>query len=886
MTSKRSYFFLSLIFFSTGVFAQQLPYKNAALPVDERVKDLLSRMTLEEKAWQLFMIPGDLDQLEHGQYKNGIFGLQVSTTSQGTDDAQQLLRYNTSEDALALVRKINAIQKHFVEQTRLGIPIIAFDEALHGLVREGATSFPQAIALAATFDTTLMRKVSTAIAEEARARGIRQVLSPVVNIASDVRWGRVEETYGEDPFLTAEMGVAFVRSFEAMKIITTPKHFVANVGDGGRDSYPIHYNERFLEEIHFPPFRACFERGGSRSVMTSYNSLDGTAASMNEWLLRKKLKEEWGFTGFVISDASAVGGATVLHNTALDYPTSGEQAINGGLDVIFQTQYKHFDLFSPAFSSGNIETKKIDEAVARVLKAKFELGLFENPYMPEHYVQELTGKQTRKTIAREASLKSIVLLKNDKNILPLSNDVRSIAVIGTDAVEGRLGGYSGKGNGVVTLLEGIQQRAGKRTVVYAPGCGRSAEEYTVIPAAFLTNTNQPGLQATYFNNVTLTGDPVLSRTHGTIDFHWTLYPPDKALNTGFYSARWSGQLHSPESGLFKIGLEGNDGFRLYLDNKLIVDRWQKQTYSTKLVDFSFEKNKRYDIRIEFYEPVGNAHLKLIWNVGVKNEWRTKINEAVNVAKKSDVVVVVVGIQEGEFQDRAMLTLPGHQEELIKQLTTTGRPVVVVLVGGSAITMNRWIQDVHGIVDIWYPGEEGGTALAQVLFGEYNPAGRIPITFPVHEAQLPLVYNHKPTGRGDDYNNLSGLPLFPFGFGLSYTTFAYQNSKLDKKEMHANESTTLRFTITNTGKYAGEEVIQLYVRDVLSSVVRPVLELKGFQRIAMKAGETKEVFFTITPDMLRMLNATMDWVVEPGSFELLVGASSRDIRLKETLVVTN
>lgn len=885
MTFKRSYLFLSLVFFSTGVLAQQLPYKNAALPVDERVKDLLSRMTLEEKAWQLFMIPGDLDQLEPGQYKNGIFGLQVSATAQGTDDAQQLLRYNTSEDALALVRKINAIQKHFVEQTRLGIPIIAFDEALHGLVREDATSFPQAIALAATFDTTLMRKVSTAIAEEARARGIRQVLSPVVNIASDVRWGRVEETYGEDPFLTAEMGVAFVRSFEKMNIITTPKHFIANVGDGGRDSYPIHYNERFLEEIHFPPFRACFERGGSRSVMTSYNSLDGTAASMNEWLLRKKLKEEWGFTGFVISDASAVGGATVLHNTALDYPTSGEQAINGGLDVIFQTQYKHFDLFSPAFSSGNIETTKIDEAVARVLKAKFELGLFENPYMPERYVQELAGKQTHKTIAREASLKSIVLLKNDKNVLPLSNDVRSIAVIGTDAVEGRLGGYSGKGNGVVTLLEGIQQRAGKRTIVYAPGCGRSAEEYTVVPAPFLTNTNQAGLQGTYFNNVTLAGDPVLTRTDASIDFHWTLYPPDKVMNTGFYSARWSGQLHSPESGLFKIGLEGNDGFRLYLDNTLIIDRWQKQTYSTQLVDFSFEKNKRYDIRIEFYEPVGNAHLKLIWNVGVKNEWRTKINEAVSVVKKSDIVLVVVGIQEGEFQDRAMLTLPGHQEELIKQLTATGKPVVVVLVGGSAITMNTWIHDVQSIIDVWYPGEEGGHALAQVLFGDYNPVGRLPITFPVHEAQLPLVYNHKPTGRGDDYNNLSGLPLFPFGFGLSYTTFSYQSSKLDKKEMHAKESTMLRFTITNTGKYDGEEVIQLYVRDVLSSVVRPVVELKGFQRMAIKAGETKEVFFTITPDMLHMLNADMEWVVEPGSFELLVGASSRDIRLKETLVIT-
>jgi beta-glucosidase len=885
MILKRIYVCLSLLLMSMGVYAQQLPYKNPALPIDERVKDLLSRMTLEEKAWQLFMIPGDLDNIEPGQYKNGIFGLQVSATAKGKDDAQQLLKYNTSEDGLALVRKINAIQKHIIEETRLGIPIIAFDEALHGLVREGATSFPQAIALAATFDTTLMRKVSTAIAQEAQARGIRQVLSPVINIASDVRWGRVEETYGEDPFLTSEMGVAFVRSFEKMNIITTPKHFIANVGDGGRDSYPIHLNERYLKEIHFPPFIACIERGGARSIMTSYNSIDGTAASMNNWLLTKILKQDWKFSGFVISDASAVGGATVLHNTAVDYPTSGEQAINSGLDVIFQTQYKHFDLFSPAFTNGNIDVKKIDEAVTRVLNAKFQLGLFENPYMPEAHIQELATDQSHKKLAREASLKSIVLLKNDKNILPLSDNIRSIAVIGTDATEARLGGYCGKGNGVVTMLEGIQQRAGKRTVTYAPGCGRNSETFQTVPSQFLRSNNKPGLEGTYFNNVSLTGNPVLIRKDEAIDFHWTLYSPDKTVNNGFYSVRWAGQLLAPESGLFKIGLEGNDGFRLYINDVLIVDRWNKQTYSTSVADFHFEKNMRYAIRIEFYEPVGNAHIKLIWNVGVQEDWKVKISEAVSVAKKSDVVIVTAGINEGEFQDRAMLTLPGHQEELIRQLAETGKPVVVVLVGGSAVVMNNWIEQMQGVVDVWYPGEEGGHALAQVLFGDYNPAGRLPITFPMHEAQLPLVYNHKPTGRGDDYNNLSGLPLFPFGYGLSYTSFTYTNSSIAKKEIRANQSTTISFTLTNSGTRDGEEVVQLYIKDVLASVARPVMELKGFQRIALKAKESKEVSFTITPEMLRMLNTNLEWVVEPGAFEILIGASSRDIRLKEKLIVT-
>jgi len=886
MTFKSVSLFIAFLLLGVTAFTQQQPaYKNAALPIDVRVKDLLSRMTVEEKSWQLFMIPGDLDQAEKDQYKNGIFGFQVSAGSQGNEDTQQLLKYNTSESGLALTRKINAIQKYFVEQTRLGIPIIAFDEALHGLVREGTTCFPQAIGLAATFDTTLMRQVSTAIAEEARARGIRQVLSPVINIASDVRWGRVEETYGEDPFLTSEMGVAFVSPFEKMNIVTTPKHFIANVGDGGRDSYPIHFNERFLNEIHFPPFRACIERGGSRSIMTSYNSLDGTSCTMNDWLLNKTLKHDWKFPGFVISDASAVGGAIVLHYTAADFPTSGEQAINSGLDVIFQTQYKHHALFSPAFSDGRIDAKKLDEAVTRVLKAKFELGLFEHPYMQEDYMKTLAGDQSHKAIAKKASLESIVLLKNDKKVLPLRRELRSIAVIGTDATEGRLGGYSGPGNGVITLLEGIKQRAGKINVAYSQGCGRNTTESMVVPVEYLTDGNKhQGLTGSYFNNVTLSGNPVVSRTDGAVNFHWTLSSPDKTINNGFYSARWTGQIHSPQSGAFKIGLEGNDGFRLYLDNKLIIDQWQKQTYSTRLADFQFEKDKRYDIRIEFYEPIGNAHLKLIWNVGVKDDWKNKIDEAVNIAKKSDVAIVTVGIQEGEFQDRAMLTLPGHQEEMIKQIAGTGKPVVVVLVGGSAITMNNWINDVQSIVDVWYPGEEGGTALGQVLFGDYNPAGRLPVTFPMHEAQLPLVYNHKPTGRGDDYNNLSGLPLYPFGYGLSYTSFSYSDSKLDKSEMTESESTVLRFRVTNTGAVAGDEVVQLYIKDVLATVARPVLELKGFQRISLKPGESKEVNFKITPDLLKMLNDKMEWVTEPGEFKLLVGASSRDIRLKEELMI--
>lgn len=872
---------LLLTGFWTGLQAQPAqPYKSKELPVEERVRDLLSRMSPEEKFWQLFMIPGDLDKAETTQYKNGLFGFQVSAGNRG-DAGGQLLRYNTSEAAGVLAKKINDIQRFFVERTRLGIPIIPFDEALHGLVRDGSTVYPQAIALAATWDTVLMSRVSNAIAEETKQRGIRQILSPVLNIASDVRWGRTEETYGEDPFLSAAMGVAFVRAFEKKGIITTPKHFIANVGDGGRDSYPVHFNERLLEEIYLPPFKSLIEKGGSRSIMTAYNSLDGVASSANNWLLNEKLKKQWGFKGFVISDANAVGGEVVLHNTAKDYAESGLHAIHGGLDVIFQTEYKHHQLFIQPFLDGSIDSNRINDAVARVLRAKFELGLFEDPYVPE----TISTNNHHKQIAKQAALESFVLLKNAKNTLPLANSIRSIALIGTDAEEARLGGYSGPGNNKVSILAGLKQRAGKNTrIIYSPGCGRSSEEYVVVPPAQLKANGTAGLQAEYFKNVSLSGEPVLKRTDRNIDFRWTLYGPGPGLDADFYSARWKGQLVAPASGRYKIGLEGNDGFRLYINNKLVIDNWQKQSYRSVMTDYLFEKGRSYDIVVEFYEPKGNATIQLIWTIGVDNGWKKKIDAAVAAAKQAEVAVVVAGINEGEFQDRALLSLPGHQEEMINAVAATGKPVVVLLVGGSAITMKSWINNVPAIAAVWYPGEQGGAAIADILFGDHNPAGRLPISFPLHEGQLPLVYNHKPTGRGDDYNNLSGLPLFPFGYGLSYTNFEYSSGNLSARTIGKNESAVISFKVKNTGKRDGDEVVQLYIRDILSSVARPVMELKGFQRVHIKAGESKTVSFAITPEMLSMLDMDLKEVVEPGEFRVMIGASATDIRLRETLTV--
>ncbi len=888
---------LSFIFFSlilVGLYScngkqddSKPVYKNQDLPIEQRVEDLLSRMTMEEKFWQCFMIPGDLSDGKE-RYKHGIFGFQVATKGKSENEGEQLLDYSGGGTAKETAILINSIQKYFVEETRLGIPIIAFDEALHGLVRKGATAFPQSIALAATWDTVLVGDVANAIAHEVKSRGIRQILSPVLNIARDVRWGRTEETYGEDPFLISQMGIAFISKFENIDVITTPKHFVANVGAGGRDSYPINYNEREMEEVYFPAFKAVFQKAGARSVMTSYNSVDGRPCSANDWVLNKKLKEEWGFTGFIISDANAVGGANVLHMTASDYDDAGQQSIENGLDVIFQTSYDHYKLFYPPFENGTIDEDKLDEAVRRVLRAKFQLGLLENPYVDPDEAPKFNGIKKHRQIAKKAALESIVLLKNENDILPLNKNIKSIAVIGTDAVEERLGGYSGPGINTVSILEGIKNRAGKSTMVsYAPGCGRHSNEYIAVPGEYLTTSQNGkevnGLKGEYFNNITLKGTPALTRIDRQIKFRWTMFSPDKdKINYDFYSVRWTGKLTAPETGIFKIGIKGNDGYRLYLNNKLIIDNWQKQTFRTVTTDYKFLKGKEYDIKIEFYESLGHVWFNLVWNVDVKNNYKQKIREAVNLTRRSDVAVIVAGIEEGESLDRAFLNLPGHQEELIKEVAATGKPVVVMLVGGSAIIMSRWIDDIPAILDVWYPGDEGGNAVADVLFGDYNPAGRLPITFPLFEGQLPLYYNHKPTGRVDDYMNLTGKPLFPFGYGLSYTTFEYTNLTFSSKEISKTDTIEVRFKLTNTGSYAGDEVVQLYIKDLLASVARPVMELKGFKRIHLKRGESKEISFKITPEMLSMLDINLNRIVEPGEFRIMIGASSYDIRLRDVI----
>jgi beta-glucosidase len=855
------------------------PYKQPNLPVEVRVKDLLSRMTIEEKFWQLFLIPGDLS-IGKDKYKNGIFGLNVRDQMKKSSDAEQILVYRDSGVASTTARKINEMQKFFLEETRLGIPIIPWDEALHGLVREHATAFPQCIGLAATWDVPLVGDVARAIGKEARTRGIRDVLCPVINLARDARWGRVEETFGEDPFLMSALAAAYVRNIEDLGVVVTPKHLIANVGDGGRDSYPIDFNERTLEEIYFPPFVAALKQGHATSFMSSYNSLDGAPCSANPWLLRKKLKGEWGFEGFVTADAGAVGGILDLQHTVATRQEAVKSAIEGGLDVIFQTDYDHHVPLLDAFTRGMVDSNAINDAVSRVLRAKFKLGLFDHPYVDPAEAAVWNGSPEHRKLAVKAARKSIVLLKNANGVLPLTTSAKSIAVVGVDAVEKRLGGYSGPGITPVSILDGVRRGApAGSTVRYAPGCGRLDTTLVVIPAsAFTTPDGHQGLKGEYFNTIDLSGQPALVRTDRQIDFQWTLFSPDPAINADWFSVRWTGSLVAPRTGLINIGVEGDDGYRLYFDGKLIIDRWMKRGFARTTVPVKMEKNHKYNIRLEFFETIGNVRCRLVWDNDVP-EYDSRIAAAVKLSAASDVTIVCAGVEEGEFRDRSRLALPGRQEEMIRKIAAGGKPVVVVIVGGSAVTMSSWLDRVGAVVDVWYPGEAGGDAVADVLFGAYNPGGRLPITFPEAEGQLPLYYNHKPTGRGDDYLDLSGKPLFPFGYGLSYTTFAYSNLQILPARISPNGTTHVSCTVTNTGNREGDEVVQLYIKDLVATRTRPVIDLRGFRRITLKPGESQNITFDLGFEELSMLDADLKRVVEPGDFKVMVGSSSEDIRLR-------
>jgi beta-glucosidase len=546
--------------------------------------------------------------------------------------------------------------------------------------------------------------------------------------------------------------------------------------------------------------------------------------------------------------------------------------------VIFQSSYTQYPAFFQTFHSGAIASSLIDSAVARVLRVKFQLGLFEHPYVNLDTAAGFDEDRSRRALARRAASEAVVLLRNSGETLPLRADIGSLAVIGTDAVGARLGGYTIDGASGVSILDALRERLGQR-VRYAPGPGRSAPAFAVIAAA-----NLDSLRGEYFDNIALAGEPRTSRDDANIDFHWTFAAPASGIPVDWYSVRWTGILRAPPGGVHRIGIDGTDGYRLYLDDRLLIDDWRKESEHTTLVPVDLAGGSVHRIRLEFYESVGSARVRLVWDAGVPGDHDQRIDSSVALARRSDAAIVVVGIEEGEFRDRASLALPGHQEQLIRRVAATRKPTVVVIIGGSAVTMSRWIDSVGAVLMAWYPGEEGGRAVADVLLGEVNPAGRLPIDFPLSEGQLPLYYDHEPTGRGDDYLDLTGKAEFPFGFGLSYARFEYSDLRVDPPVISASGVARASFTVKNAGTRAGDEVPQLYVKDVLSPVARPVLALKGFARIHLRPGEHRIVTLTLSDRELCSLNSRLQWTVEPGLRRVLIGASSNDIRLRGDLVV--
>jgi len=732
-------------------------YRDPNLSVDDRVADLLSRMTLEEKVHEI--MGGGEEQMD----------VIDPTGTYNTESARAAFRrWSDPEFAFtprnsAVLR--NAVQRYLHEKSRLGIPALFMGEALHGFMEYHATSFPQALGLASTWDPDLVHKVFTAAGDEAGSRGVAQVFTPVLDIARDPRWGRTEETYGEDPYLASRMGVAAITGLQGdtwaidhHHVMATAKHFaVHGQPEGGTNTAPGNYSERIIRENFLIPFQAAVQEARVGSVMASYNEIDGIPSHINHWLLGRVLREEWGYRGFVTSDGDGLQMLIGTHHVAANKVDAARLALDAGVDYDLSDGSVYRTLVQQV-KQGTVPMSEVDKAAGRMLAAKFRLGLFENPYVDPDYAERTNNSAEHRELAEKAAEKVIVLLKNEKNLLPLDLEkTKTIAVIGPNAADVHLGGYTREPAHGVSILDGIRQRVGtKANVVYAEGCK-------------ITDAAQ-GFRGWFAENVKL------------------------------------------------------------IDPKTQTD---------------------------------------------------SIHAAVEAARKADVAILVVGENEStnreawaetHLGDRDSLDLLGAQNELVRSVVETGTPTVVLLINGRPLSINYISEHVPAILEGWYLGQEGGTAAAKVLFGDVNPGGKLPISFPHSVGDLPDFYNRKPsTNRGYAFGDKR--PLYAFGYGLSYTTFRFDNLHVEPAQITLSGTAKVTVEVTNTGNREGDEVPQLYIHQKLASVTRPLMQLEAFRRITLKPGEKRTVEFTVTPDMLSMLNVEMHRVVEPGIFEIMVGPSS-------------
>lgn len=850
---------------------------NAKLPAARRAQLLLAVMTREEKFWQLFMVPGD-PLRDSAAFGHGAYGVQL------LDLRGSPYRVPSTRRAVAVA---DSVQRFFVERTRLGIPAIFFEEGVHGLLQAGATVFPQAIGLAATWDTALVGDVARAIARQSRERGVRQLLSPVINLARDPRWGRVEETYGEDPWLSSAMGRAYVRALETHGVVATPKHFAVNHGDGGRDSYPITLDAATLADVHLPPFREAL-RVGARSVMAAYNSINGVPASENAALLTRTLRAAWRFNGVVISDQGGVGGSAVLHHTAAGYSASTAQALRAGLDVIFQSGVRDAALFWPAVRDGRVSRAVLDTAVARVLRLKFALGLFERPYVGRPDAVELPDAAAY-ALAVRAAESSVVLLRNERGTLPLTGAMDRVAIIGNPAHEVPSGGYSAHPIYTRPLVAELTSRLeGRAQVVGVPGPALRSLGWGGVPAYALAHDSAgrpaSGLLGEYFAAPSFDGAPATIRIDHSMDWQWTFNRPTRDVGTDWFAVRWTGWIEVPPGGTVRVAVECDDGVQLWIDGALAVDADRKVSYARHEAPMALAPG-RHAVRLQYRQTTGNGRLRLLWDydhaMNVRRDDQ-RIADAVEAARGASAAIVTVAVEEGEFLDRSSLRLPGRQEELITRVAATGTPTIVIIYAGGAVITLPWMEQVGAVLQAFYPSEGGAEALGRVLLGDVSPAGRLPYTVPRAEGQLPLVYDHLPTGRGNDYVDLTGQPLFPFGYGLSYVEFTYRDLTMTPAAIGPRDTVTVRFRVRNTGTRVADEVVQLYVRHVTAPSAQPVLALRAFARVTLQPHEEQEVQLRVPASALAVRDANGRRAVRTGEVVVYVGASSRDIRLRGTL----
>jgi len=849
---------------------------------------------------------------------------------------------------MTLEEKVAQMQNAAPAIPRLGVPEYDWwNEALHGVARAGeATVFPQAIGLAATFDTALMSEVATAISDEARAKynrfqrlGIRRrytgltFWSPNINIFRDPRWGRGQETYGEDPFLTSRMGVTFVRGLQGdespathdgnprtanayRKLDATAKHFAVHSGpESERHHFDVHPSERDLFETYLPAFRALVQEGKVDAVMGAYNRVNGESAAASERLLQGILRRDWGFDGYVVSDCDAVEDVWKQHAIVSTAAQAAALAVRRGDNLNCGTTYA---ALVDAVRERLIDEREIDAVLEPLMFARMRLGMFDPPdRVPWSTIPYSVNQSPQHdALARRAARESIVLLKNN-GILPLSKSLRRVAVVGPTANDtmALLGNYYGTPTEPTTILQGIRAALPRADVRYARGAdlveNRTDPAATpLIETRYLqptTDAKEHGLRGEYFRGNDCAGAPVLTRIDAQVAFRWDRdaptddlvargeLAPDRALDADHFCIRWTGRLVPPVSGRYELSVAANDGARLWLDGRLVVDAWTATPRLRARSGFvDLKAGKPHELRLEYFEDVRDAEVRLGWRLpGTK----APLREALDAARDAEVVVFVGGLTgdvEGEEMeasypgfaggDRTDLRLPKTQQKTLEALRATGKPIVLVLTAGSALAIDWAQKNLPAILLVWYPGQRGGDAVADVLFGDASPSGRLPVTFYHADEKLPPFDDYAMRGR--TYRYFGGEPLYPFGHGLSFTRFEYSDLRLDRSSVAGGDRVNVTLKVKNTGARAGDEVVQLYLHPLEPQRERAGKELRGFARVTLLPGEERVLSFAFAPETdLRIYDERRRaYAVDPGEYEVQVGASSADIRLRAQFTV--